>query len=266
MDAALPTEAKDQEMRGRLGGKAAIVTGSASGIGLAIATVFLREGAQVLGADRSDHPPAFEGVTNFSAIKLDLTGARAADIVLNACHEAHGGVDILVNNAGIGNARPMLDTTDADLDRYLRTNVAAPFWLCRAALGAMRQRNSGSIVNIASVFGMRGAAGSSAYSTSKAAIIGMTLQLAAEYGRDGIRVNAIAPGLIDTPLAHERLETNPWFRRMMLEGCPLGRAGRAEEIAEACAFLASDAASFINGIVLPVDGGWSAAKFLPEPL
>jgi 3-oxoacyl-[acyl-carrier protein] reductase len=116
------------------------------------------------------------------------------------------------------------------------------------------------------VFGMRGAAKSSAYSVSKAALAGMTWQLAAEYGRDGIRVNAVAPGLIDTPLAHERLETNAWFRRMMLEGSPLGRPGRAEEIAEACAFLASDAASFITGVVLPVDGGWSSAKFLPEPV
>lgn len=249
----------------RLQGKIAIVTGSSSGIGLATVKVFLREGAIVLGADRSAPPAVIASAAGFRFLELDLTAPGAADRVIAAAMEDHGRVDVLVNNAGIGDARPILDTSDEDLARYISVNLVAPFALSRAAIRVMQGRG-GSIINIASIFAIMGTSRASSYATTKAGVAGLTRQLAAEYGRDGIRVNSISPGLIVTPLARERLETNPWFRRSMIEDCPLGRPGQPEEVAEACAFLASDAASFVSGINMPVDGGWSSAKFLPAPV
>lgn len=248
----------------RLQGKAAIVTGSSSGIGFAIVKVFLREGASVLGADRSAPPAEIASAAGFRALELDLTVPGAADQVVATAMEEHGNVDVLVNNAGIGDARPILDTTDEDLARYLDVNLVAPFALCRAAIRVMQGRG-GSIINIASIFAIMGTSRASAYAVTKAGVAGLTRQLAAEYGRDGIRVNSISPGLIATPLVRDRLGGNPWFRRSMIEDCPLGRPGQPEEIAEVCAFLASDSASFVSGINMPVDGGWSSTKFLPAP-
>lgn len=248
----------------RLQDKVAIVTGSSSGIGLATVKVFLREGASVLGADRSAPPAEIAGAAGFRAMELDLATPGAAERVIAAAMEEHGRLDVLVNNAGIGDSRPILDTSDEDLARYIGVNLAAPFALSRAAIRVM-QGKGGSIVNIASIYAIMGASRSSAYSATKAAIAGLTRQLAAEYGRDGVRINSISPGLIATPLVHERLATNAWFRRAMIDDCPLGRPGQPEEVAEACAFLASDSASFVSGINMPVDGGWSSAKFLPAP-
>ena len=248
----------------RLQGKVAIVTGSSSGIGLATVKAFLREGALVLGVDRSAPHADLAAVAGFRALEFDLTESGAGDRVVAAAIKAHGTLDILVNNAGIGDARPILETSDEDLARYLAINVTAPFALSRAAIRVM-QGKGGSIVNIASIYSILGASRASAYTVTKAGIAGMTRQLAAEYGRDGIRVNSISPGLIETPLVTERLGGNAWFRRSMIDDCPLGRPGQPEEIAEACAFLASDAASFVTGINMPVDGGWSSAKFLPAP-
>ena len=123
----------------------------------------------------------------------------------------------------------------------------------------------GSIINIASIFGVLGFPTSSVYSATKAAVIGLTQNMAADYGPRGIRVNAIAPGVIETPLTSERLRTNDWFRDTLVNGTPLGRVGQPEEIAAAAAFLCSDDASFITGQTLAVDGGWSTTKFAPGP-
>jgi 3-oxoacyl-[acyl-carrier protein] reductase len=259
----LDAEAVEKIVRG-LEGKCAVVTGTSSGIGKAIAEVFLTEGARVLAVDKT--PAVLAATDHLVPLTIDLTANGAADRIIEAALRAFGRVDILVNNAGIGNARPILDTSDEDLQRYVQINLAAPFSLCRSAIRAMRPQGGGSIINMSSIFGVKGATNASAYATTKAGLIGLTVQLATEYGRDGIRVNAIAPGLIETPLSRERIETNPWFRQMMIDGAPAGRTGRPEEIAAACAFLASDSASFISGIVLPVDGGWSAAKYLPQPV
>jgi len=248
----------------RLSGKIAVITGAASGIGLATAKLFLAEGAKVLGADVQSAPADLAANPDFRAIQLDLTEQGAANAVYAACLQHFGPVDILFNNAGIGNARPILETDDEALSRYIAVNFAAPFKLAREAIRSMKERG-GAIINTASVFGIRGAARSSAYGPTKAAMVGMTQQLAVEYARDKIRVNAIAPGAIVTPMTAERMNTNPWFRREAIEGTPMLHAGTPEDIAYACLFLASDEAKFITGVCLPVDGGWSAAIFRPDP-
>ncbi|MDM0116115.1 SDR family oxidoreductase [Variovorax sp. J22R133] len=248
----------------RLKDKIAIVTGTSSGIGSAVAALFVEEGAYVLGVARraSEGPAASE---RFHALELDLGVPGAAEQVVKACVDRFGAPDILINNAGRGNAKALLDTTDEDLLAYCQVNLFAPFALCRSAIPLMRKRG-GSIVNISSSYGIVGAAKSSAYVPTKAAIIGMTRNMATEFGRDGIRVNAVAPGLINTPLVQERLKSDAWFRKMQLETNPMQRPGEAIEIAKVCLFLASDDASFVNGVVLPVDGGWTMAKSLPEPM
>ena len=253
----------------RLNGKIAIITGAASGIGLATTKVFLAEGAKVLGADIQPAPAGLAENPAFRAMRLDLTEQGAASAVFGECQIAFGVPDILFNNAGIGNARPILETDDEALGRYIAVNFAAPFKLAREAVRVMRAGSAGGrggvIINTASVFGMRGAAGSSAYGPTKAAMIGMTQQLAVEYARDKVRVNAIAPGLIATPMNAERLAGNAWYQREAIQGTPMLHPGTPEDIAYACLFLASDEARFITGVTLPVDGGWSAAIFRPDP-
>ncbi len=256
-------------MQMRLAGKIAVITGAASGIGLATTRLFLAEGAKVLGADIQAGPADLADNPAFRAIQLDLAEQGAAGAVFDACRNAFGPADILFNNAGIGNAKPILETDDEALNRYIAVNFAAPFKLAREAVRIMRASANGGrggvIINTASVYGMRGAARSSAYGPTKAAMIGMTQQLAVEYAREKVRVNAIAPGAIVTPMTQGRMDSNPWFRREAIEGTPMLHAGTPEDIAAACLFLASDEAKFITGITLPVDGGWSAAIFRPDP-
>ena len=248
----------------RIDDKVAIVTGSSSGIGLAITRRFLDAGGRVFGVDRSAADASVSGRNGFHHLTLDLTEKGAPEAAVQACASDLGPVDILINNAGIGNAKPLLETTDEDLYRYIAINLAAPFALCRSAIGRMRGRG-GCVVNMASVFGIVGVANSAAYGVTKGAIAQMTRQFAPEFGRDGVRVNAIAPGLIASPLTAERIAAKGWFRNSFIDASPLGRAGEADEIAQAALFLSSPAAAFITGVVLPVDGGWSAAKMLPDP-
>jgi NAD(P)-dependent dehydrogenase (short-subunit alcohol dehydrogenase family) len=139
--------------------------------------------------------------------------------------------------------------------------------MSRWGVARMMKSRGGAIVNTASIFGMIGAYNSAGYSISKAAVIGMTRQMATDFGPSGIRVNAVAPGLIETPLTAERIQTETWRRQIMIEQCPLQRVGKPEDVARAVRFLASDESSFITGQILAVDGGWAIGRFpRPEPL
>ncbi|TFZ02934.1 SDR family oxidoreductase [Ramlibacter henchirensis] len=242
----------------------AIVTGSAQGVGLGIATVYARAGALVVGCDRQAAPDSLARLSNYHHVEADLITDGAAKRIVDACVERHGRLDTLVNNAGVGNGQPFEKTTQEDFKRFHEINVTALIECCRHALPHLK-RSHGSIVNISSAFGLVGAAQSAGYVPTKYAVVGITRMLATEYGRDGVRINAVAPGLIHSPGTAQRIASNAWWHRMMIEGAPLGRVGQPEEIGEACLFLSSPKAGFITGVVLPVDGGWSVAKFLPNP-
>ena len=259
-------------MTGRLQGRAAIVTGAGSGIGRATTLRLLADGANVLAVDKNAQGLAetadLQGdrVGRCVILVRDITNEDAPDAMVATCAEAFGGVQILVNNAGIGASVATHKTDDADLDLFIDVNLRALFRCARAAVTAIREGGEGgTIVQIASVFGIMGAPNSSAYSATKAAVIGLTRNMAADYGPYGIRVNAIAPGMILTPINRERFETNTYFRDMLLSATPLGRVGAPEDVANGIAFLCSDEAGFISGHTLTIDGAWSTTKFRPIP-
>lgn len=242
--------------------KVAIITGTSSGVGAAVARRFLDEGALVVGVSRRSNE-ALVSKARFAECRMDLSELSNADRIVDFTKERFGLPQILVNNAGIGNSRSILETSDEDLERYLLVNFKAPFALSRAAIRVMRG-TGGAIVNVASSYGLIGAAGSSGYAPSKAALINLTRNLAADYGRDGIRTNAVAPGTIRTSINEERLK-DPWNRDIWVGTNPLGRTAHPDEVAAAILFLVSDDASFINGEILQVDGGWTTTKVPPRP-
>jgi NAD(P)-dependent dehydrogenase (short-subunit alcohol dehydrogenase family) len=214
----------------------------------------------VLAVDKVDYGTAYSG--DLKSLVCDLTETGAPISVVDRCVAAFGRVDILVNCAGLGNAPPLHDTTDAIYQRYIDINLGTTFRLMRDAIGEL-SKTRGCIINIASTGGIVGYRGLAAYSAAKAAVVGLTRAAAAEYGPPGIRVNAVAPGIVATPATKDRLATAQ-FRAVVLGTMPLGRVGQIEDIAAAVAFLASDDASYVTGQVLAVDGGQSTTTFLGD--
>ncbi len=254
-------------MADRLLDKVAIVTGAGSGIGRAITLAFAREGARVVAVDR-DPAGLAETVTMADkpvvSVPGDVTDPQLPGILRAALREL-GPLDILVNNAGIGGGGTAEATSDEELRRYLEVNVVGLFRLSRFAVEEMKPRRCGAILNLASVYAVMGAAHSAGYSTSKGAVAAFTRQLATDYGPHGIRVNALGPGLIETPLTAERIRTQAWRRRIAIDQTPLQRVGQPEDVAAAAVFLCSDEAGFITGELLKVDGGWDMAGYPREP-
>ena len=233
-----------------LEGKNALVTGASRGIGRAIALELAAAGASVIVGYRSgaDEAEAVAKEAGGRAVAADVSDADgAAQLVGDA-----GELDILVNNAGLTRDGLIARMPDADWRDVIETNLSSVFYTCRAAARSMMKRRSGAIVNIASVVGLRGNPGQTNYSASKAGIIGFTKALARELGSRGVRANVVAPGYVHSRLTDEISEE---MRALMLQNTPLGRLGEPEDIAGAVRFLCSDAAAYITGEVLLVDGG-----------
>lgn len=246
----------------------AIVTGGGQGLGREIALRFVREGVRVLVCDMNAETLAQTAALAADASRLrtlaqNITAEDAPRNAVQLAIETFGRVDWLVNNAGIGNAKAVHETTDADWDRYADINLRSAFRYCREVLPHL-EAGRGSIVHIASTLGILGSRATAPYAATKAALIGLTRQMAADYGPKGIRTNAVAPGLIETPLTMERIRSNQAFKALIVDTTPFPRVGRAEDIANAVYFLCSEQASFINGHTLVVDGGWSVANHVPS--
>lgn len=245
--------------------KSVIVTGAGSGIGRAAAIQFANQGAKVLVADLNEKTAnevvaeihALGGVA--LAITGDMSDQSVVDKVINAAISTHGGLDVLVNNAGIMDSMSANDeVSTAEWDRVLRVNLTAPFLLSRAALPHMLLQGKGAIVNTASEAGLRGSCAGTPYTVSKHGVIGLTKSDAVMYRNRGVRVNAVAPGGTKTNISVVPIAGNKGPEIVGSYMSNVGRMAEADEVAAAIVFLASDAASDITGVVLPVDGGWSA--------
>lgn len=251
-------------MTGRLSGKVALVTGASSGNGRAIARRFAREGARVTVADVREEPrlggePTHEhieadgGVAQY--IETDVTDVDAIRAAVEATVDAYGSLDVMVNNAGVERQLPIEEATEEDFAWLMDINLKGVYFGCQVAIDVMlEQDEGGSIVNMSSIAGIRGLANSSLYCTSKGGVTNLTRELAVEHGENGIRVNALNPGFIETAMTMEDGDTAGGI----LDQTPLGRAGQPEEVADAALFLASDESSFVTGHNLVMDGGFTA--------
>lgn len=243
---------------GRLAGKTALITGAGQGIGREAAILFASEGATVWASDMQQAALGDPALSACKPLLLDVTDAAAIAVLPDRVGE----VDILFNCAGMVASGTVLDCSERDWTRSFEVNVTSMFHLIRALLPGMLGRGYGSIVNMASVVGApKAAPNRCAYGMSKAAVIGLTKSVAADYVTQGIRCNAICPGTIETPSLHDRLRATGDFEGALAAfraRQPMGRLGQASEVAALTLYLASDEASFMTGQALMIDGGWSA--------
>jgi len=251
---------------GRLDGKVALITGGASGIGAAIVLRFLEEGAWVVITDRSPLPDdmiqALAPYDNqFGYRPLDVSNQDTVIACVNAVLEEAGAIDILVNAAGVGTKGSATETSRETWQRTLEVNLSGTFYCCQAVLTAMIGRKTGSIINIASVFGLESSDENLPYSVSKGGVVQLTRSIAIDYGKEGVRCNALAPGYVHTPLT-AGIRKDPEIYKRLVAHHVLGRPGQPREIANAALFLASDESSFVTGHVLAVDGGYRAGRSL----
>ena len=250
---------------GQLDGKVALITGAGSGIGRASALVFAREGAKVAVADivveggEETVRMVKEAAGEAFFIKADVSNAAEVEAMVNTVVDTYGRIDCAYNNAGIEGQLASTDEYPEDMfDKVIGINLTG-VWLCmKYELPHMLKQGSGAIVNTASGAGLIGVAGMSAYVASKHGVVGLTKTAALEYAKSGIRVNAVCPGLIQTPMVERITNGHPQLGEALVAAEPIGRTGRPEEIAESVVWLSSDAASFVTGHAMSVDGGFVA--------
>jgi NAD(P)-dependent dehydrogenase (short-subunit alcohol dehydrogenase family) len=244
----------------------AIVTGASSGIGFRCATKLVEAGMHVLGVGRdpaklAELERASEAPERIATLAVDLTRDEAPSQIVNAALTRWGRIDYLINNAGIGSPKPLHETDDAMLDHFLDVMLRAPFRLARDVIGHMKAGSA--IINITSTFAIVGGLRGGAYSAAKGGMTALTTHIACQYGAWGIRCNAVAPGVIPTPMTQHRLEDER-FVKMNVEMTPFNRMGTVDDIASTVAFLCSPGGSYINGQTIVVDGGWSSTKYLSD--
>lgn len=245
---------------GRLPGKVTYITGAASGIGLACARRFAAEGAVVVGSDINPTDQWADAVAEAPASRfynLDVRDEAEQMRIGAEIAAEHGRIDVVVTAAGIAGGGFVHSMTLESWQNVQDVNLTGTFLTAKAVLPAMIAQRSGSIITIASVEGLEGCEGGSTYNASKGAVVLLTKNLACDYGAAGIRANVICPGFIDTPLLQSVVSGLPYADQIAAQH-KLGRFGRPEEIAGAAYFLASDDASFVSGVALPVDGGYVA--------
>ena len=256
----------------RLDGKVALITGGASGIGKVASLLFAREGAKIVLSDVADDAGAATvgdieaGGGQAAYVHADVSKASDVEGMVGFAMQRYGSLDVLYNNAGIFHAEDdsVTNTAEAVWDLTIDINLKGVFLGCHFGIPAMLESGGGSIINVASFVALMGAAAPQiAYTASKGGVLSMTSEIAVEFARKGIRANALCPGPIETPLLQELL-ADPVRRERRLVHIPIGRFGRAEEIANAALFLASDESSLMTGAALVVDGGITAAYVTPE--
>jgi NAD(P)-dependent dehydrogenase (short-subunit alcohol dehydrogenase family) len=244
----------------------AIVTGASSGIGFGTAVKLAEMAMAVLGVGRDEGKleqlaKAINAPERVATLAIDLTQDEAPKRVVELAVSRWGQIDFLINNAGVGSPKPLHETDDASLDYFLGLMLRAPFRLARDVLPRMKPGSA--IINVTSTFAMIGGRRGGAYSAAKGGLTALTMHIACQYGAQGIRCNAVAPGVTVTPMTEGRLE-DPMFKRINVEMTPHQRLGRVDDIASTIAFLCSPGGSFINGQTIVVDGGWSSTKYLSE--
>jgi NAD(P)-dependent dehydrogenase (short-subunit alcohol dehydrogenase family) len=244
----------------------AIVTGASSGIGCGCAVKLAQMGMAVVGTGRDESK--LTGLVNaigdrerVATLAVDLTAADAPKQIVELAVSRWGHVDFLINNAGIGSPKPLHETDDRMLDLFLGLMLRAPFRLARDVLPHMKPGSA--IINITSTFAVVGGMRGGAYSAAKGGLTALTTHIACQYGAQGIRCNAVAPGVTHTPMIEHRMQ-DEGFRKVNVEMTPHQRLGTVEDIASVVAFLCSPGGSFINGQTIVVDGGWSSTKYLSE--
>jgi NAD(P)-dependent dehydrogenase (short-subunit alcohol dehydrogenase family) len=241
---------------GLLEGKVAVITGAGSGMGKACAQIFAREGAKLVIADisgREEATAAEIGGRDVAAIRCDISKEAEVAATVEKAVSAFGRLDAILNVGGIGAGGSLVDLDEKELDRVLNINLKGVMWGAKYAVRAMKDNGGGVVINWSSLAGIMPTAGCVAYNVAKAGVVSLTRAIALEYGPNNIRSHAICPGLILTEMGRQGLAHAP----SRGTSNPLRRPGEAEDAGELAAFLASDRANYLNGLTIPVDGGWS---------